>query len=152
MNIFDEAKTIDDDEKPVIKRTIKGRFTDEDIDQFLMEHTKHTEPKPPKPKKKSKKAAPKPKDDDDEATYVRGVTLTVCLRTCQDCRHNDHSGAFTPGGAKQICGHHDAYRWATRDKQVNRKDKDDKYHWRHRVIKDPKKIPAWCPLKNGMCY
>lgn len=145
MNIFETAKTIGDD-KPIIKRTIKGRFSDDDIDHFLMESTKHNEPKP-----KKSKAPKKPKDDNEE-TYVRELCVSVCLRICQECRHNDHSGAFTPGGAKQICGHHDAYRWATRDKRVNRKDKDDKYHWRHRVINDPKKIPGWCPLKNGAGY
>ena len=151
MNIFDTAKTIGDD-KPVIKRTIKGRFSDDDLDHFLMESTKHKEPTEPKPKKSKAPKKPKNEKNEDEETYVRELCVTVCLRNCFDCSHVDHSGAFTPGGAKTICGHPDAYRWATKDKQVNRKDKDDKYHWRHRVIKDHKKIPGWCPLKNGMCY
>jgi hypothetical protein len=143
-NIFETARTIGDD-KPVIKRTIKGKFSDDDLDHFLMESTKHNKPKPKTPKK--------PKDNNKE-TYVRELCVSVCLRTCQDCRHNDHSGAFTPGGAKQICGHSDAYRWAVSSSafQVDRKDKDDKYHWKHRVINDPKKIPEWCPLKHGAGY
>ena len=30
--------------------------------------------------------------------------------TCSTCPHLDHSGAFTPGGAKDICGHPSAGR------------------------------------------
>lgn len=141
-NLFKDAKVIGD-EKPVIQRTVKGRFDDYDLNEFLMDSTKHEEPAEKKPRKTSK---PKP-----QAEPV-SMSLTVVLNGCKDCRHRDHSGAFTPGGARPICGHYDAVRFATYKKLVNKKDKDDKYHWRHRVLKDLNKIPEWCPLKHGMCY
>lgn len=36
------------------------------------------------------------------------MTVQVTINTCKDCRHLDHSGAFTPGGALPVCGHNDA--------------------------------------------
>ena len=93
---------------------------------------------------------------------VTMVTVTVHIDNCTRCRHIDHSGAFTPGGAKQICGHTNITRVIKEVKPHLRQDdpNDPKtdhgkqyYHWRHRVIKDPEhKIPHWCPLKRGYRY
>lgn len=124
--------------------SLRDKLDDEEIQHLLEDSTKHKS-------LQSKKIKKIPKNQDEE-TCIRELQVTVCLRNCTDCAHSDHSGAYTPGGAKQICGHSDAVKWATRDKQVNKKDKDDKYHWRHRVIRDYNKIPEWCPLKHGAGY
>ena len=77
------------------------------------------------------------------------TSTTKILKIIGNCEQRQD---ITSGGAKMICGHPDAVKWATKNKQVNKKDKDDRYHWRHWVIKDHKKIPGWCPLKNGSGY
>lgn len=98
------------------------------------------------------------------------LTLTVIVRGCEDCRHRDHSGSFTPGGAKAICGHGDIsdtvleLKPNLRDDDANalsnNKNADnhiDKqcYYWKNRVVEKYIKkgtIPYFCPLKNGSCY
>lgn len=83
------------------------------------------------------------------------VTVTVVLHSCSDCRHLTHSGAFTKGGTKSICGHPDAC-------EIRGEGKKDKYDWKHRAIrnkirkggpyKNKPMIPQWCPLKDGYAY
>jgi hypothetical protein len=79
------------------------------------------------------------------------MQVTVNIDKCVQCRHLDHSGAFTPGGAQWICGHSDS---VPSRKSVG----DDNYHWKHRVLNPgdpthmPDKIPNWCPLKRGAKY
>ena len=34
--------------------------------------------------------------------------LTVEIKCCRACKNVDHSGGFTKGGARPICGHDDA--------------------------------------------
>ena len=72
--------------------------------------------------------------------------ITIELLSCMDCRHKDHSGAFTPGGAKPVCDHDDAPCGPTSIKA------EDRYHWKYRVINKYPEIPSWCPLKNGSKY
>ena len=70
------------------------------------------------------------------------VVLTVTLNTCKDCLHLDHSGAFTPGGAKQICG-------AAGKRNAPAGDPEP-WHWKHRVIEDLSTTPPpWCPLRQN---
>lgn len=79
------------------------------------------------------------------------MKITVTINTCSDCRHRDHSGAFTPGGAKPVCSHPNAVECATKNKEKP----VDRFHWKHRVIREKNgrlKIPSWCPLKNGSSY
>lgn len=87
-----------------------------------------------------------------------GVTLTVSLDNCNQCHHNDHSGSFTAGGARQICGHSDACK-ARRSKEeflneypmYGKRDLSSwKYHWYNRITDG--EIPDWCPLKHGSGY
>ena len=86
------------------------------------------------------------------------MQITVIIDKCRQCRHIDHSGAFTPGGAKPVCGHDKAVELATAQKtfkKVPAGKADDKYHWRHRVIKHPdndERMPHWCPLRHGHKY
>jgi hypothetical protein len=98
------------------------------------------------------------------------LTITVTVRGCEDCRHRDHSGSFTPGGAKQICGHDDIsenilkHKPETRYDDPNALSKDKKfknhidnqcYYWGNRIVDEyieSGKIPFFCPLKNGSSY
>jgi hypothetical protein len=88
------------------------------------------------------------------------MQITVDIKHCDDCRHRDHSGAFTKGGAKPICSHSYAVEYATRNKTfpkfpVKGSGGDEKYHWRHRVLRMKQSrliIPDWCPLKHGEAY
>lgn len=60
----------------------------------------------------------------------------ITFHSCHNCPHVDHSGAFTVGGAKTICGH-------------NETCKKRGYEWYKRTIKSMKgKFPSWCPLPN----
>lgn len=36
------------------------------------------------------------------------MEITIRINTCNDCRHFQHSGAFTVGGMRPVCGHRGA--------------------------------------------
>ena len=56
------------------------------------------------------------------------------IENCPSCPYRDHTGAFTPGGAKPVCGH---------QKTIDAKG----YSCFDRVIPEPSTAtPAWCPL------
>jgi len=91
--------------------------------------------------------------------------LTVEIKCCRACKNVDHSGSFTKGGARVICGHSDA----CKDRRNHEEFKNEypeyyakgdhkdswKYHWFNRIIENPEKesgIPNWCPLKSGSAY
>lgn len=80
----------------------------------------------------SKHLAPAPADDDAES-----VALTI--PTCGDCPFVDHSGAFTPGGAKAICGHRNAVETFAGDHGAD---------WTYRQVDRDTAPPAQCPLRN----
>ena len=65
------------------------------------------------------------------------MEITVIINKCSDCYHKDHSGAFTPGGAKSECGHPSIFR-------------DTREYFKQ--LPDNLKIPDWCPLKHGAAY
>jgi hypothetical protein len=75
------------------------------------------------------------------------MVVAVNIRDCLDCRHRDHSGAFTEGGGVPVCGHPDS---------CDKKRADiigvDQYHWRARVLNEDMSIPNWCPLLHGSKY
>ena len=75
------------------------------------------------------------------------LTVAVQLKCCSDCHHVGHSGAFTPGGAKDVCDHADAVVRCPNGKAKG----DDRYHWKYRVGRRSR-IPSWCPLKYGSPY
>jgi hypothetical protein len=75
------------------------------------------------------------------------MQVVVNIKDCSDCCHLGHSGAFTPGGAKSVCGHDYAV-----DHCPNKNAKGkDRWHWKYRVL-NPEKTPDWCPLKHGRDY
>ena len=93
------------------------------------------------------------------------MEITVSLTNCSGCRHRDHSGAFTPGGAKAICGGPNVSDWVLKYKPETRNDNPNNpltdinqqcYYWKHRIVEDHlegrESFPEWCPLKNGECY
>ena len=36
------------------------------------------------------------------------MEITIKINTCKDCRHLDHSGGYTIGGSRPVCGHRGA--------------------------------------------
>jgi hypothetical protein len=84
------------------------------------------------------------------------MKITVVINTCKDCRHRTHSGSFTPGGAKPVCGHDRAI--PSRRSMGDRPGYEfgmkasDRHHWKLRVLNSDLSIPNWCPIKNGNCY
>jgi hypothetical protein len=79
------------------------------------------------------------------------LRIVIDIKNCSDCRHKDHSGVFTKGGARDICGHPNSVECAIANKSSVKRG-DDKYHWRHRVINKYPKTPGWCPLIQGYNY
>lgn len=73
-----------------------------------------------------------------------GITITVKLDSCIECRYIGHSGGFTPGGAKPQC-HYDKHRELEYEEIVCSKCKIA-----HKTNKIP--IPDWCPLRCGNHY
>lgn len=73
------------------------------------------------------------------------MDIIVKIDGYKDCRHRDHSGAFTQGGAKPICGHPQATEHFTTP------EAPDRYHWKYRVV-NIDVIPACCPLRAGANY
>jgi len=82
------------------------------------------------------------------------MQIVVNITSCNGCRHRDHSGAYTPGGAKPICGHNCSVDFAPGARTAKKSgNKDDRWNWQHRVLKNPDyQIPEWCPLKHGREY
>jgi len=81
------------------------------------------------------------------------MEIKIQINKCSDCKHSDHTGAFTEGGAKPCCEH-----------PVTVKEKG--YDCFKRIIPYTMKywelykrkfavaceIPIWCPLKRGYKY
>ena len=75
------------------------------------------------------------------------MKITIEINTCADCKHSDHSGAFTKGGRQYLCQHrsnlvHDAFCGAEYTRLLNPEE----------PTKFPEEIPAWCCLKWGHKY
>ena len=81
------------------------------------------------------------------------MEIKIQINTCNDCKHSDHTGAFTKGGAKPCCDH----RITINEKGSNCFKRIIPYksvYWDlyHKEFHEPKKIPDWCPLKRGYKY
>jgi hypothetical protein len=86
------------------------------------------------------------KGDPARAAYEEHDAV-LRIKNCGKCPYVDHSGAFTPGGAKDICGHPEAVETFT--SSVDRDDPNqDKWHWRHRAVDRELPPPAECPLRQ----
>lgn len=68
--------------------------------------------------------------------------VALAIKTCGKCPFVDHSGAFTPGGAKATCGHRDAP-----DTFAATVEGDERYHWQHRQVDRSAAPPSQCPLR-----
>lgn len=77
------------------------------------------------------------------------MSANIKIDKCKNCPYLDHSGMFTKGGAKPVCDGPGCVDSFTRSKTF--RNKDDKFHWRHRVV-DPEKTPPKnkCPLLNAV--
>lgn len=83
------------------------------------------------------------------------MIVKVHIQNCSDCRHKDHSGAFTLGGSIDICRHPNSPKngYVRGVRNFNDITKENV-----RKIFGPKEInlrgeiPEWCPLKLGCSY
>lgn len=73
----------------------------------------------------------------------------VPVMTCHNCPHADHSGAFTPGGAKYLCRNRETEGkdWPDKDARIRNKLADD-YPYFARIRPADGIIPDWCPLPD----
>lgn len=83
------------------------------------------------------------------------MNISVRINSCLDCRHRDHSGAFTPGGAIPICQHPHHPKNAEVPgvcdfNDVKTKEIAQKIFAPRTLEKGV--IPSWCPLKMGLPY
>jgi len=64
------------------------------------------------------------------------------IKDCLECPFRDSSGAFTPGGARPICGHENA--------GVSNKVSSigNGRHWKYRILETYPEIPNWCKLRS----
>jgi hypothetical protein len=79
------------------------------------------------------------------------MMITIEVKTSRDCMHREHSGALTPGRAKDICGHPYAIPSIMGYDEKVAKAKDS-WDWNYRVLGKSLRIPAWCPMKNDYKY
>jgi len=74
------------------------------------------------------------------------------IKSCEQCHHYDHSGAFTPGGAQPVCGHDKTVSkrgtdWAKRVIPHTRTILTNPEGWERHGRVELKGIPRWCPLR-----
>jgi hypothetical protein len=94
------------------------------------------------------------------------MEVVIKIKTCNDCRHRDHTGGFTPGGAKPCCDHPFAVENMDkgngpfdrvipyRNESPDNRNVFHKHTFKavYKPIRTPKGIPKWCPIKNGKDY
>ena len=72
----------------------------------------------------------------------------ILIKSCDDCPHRSHTGAFTKGGAKPSCNHPATVELKGNDvfKRIipYKRESIDTVHF----LCVPKSIPDWCPLPN----
>jgi len=81
------------------------------------------------------------------------MEIKIQIDKCEGCKHLDHTGQFTKGGAKPCCNHdltckekgYDCFKRILPYKMV---------YWDvyNKEFAQVKKIPDWCPLKRGYKY
>lgn len=71
-----------------------------------------------------------------------GSSVFLQIPTCGRCPFVDHSGSFTPGGAKTICNHRDAVETFAANVEG-----EDRYHWKYRQVNHDAAPPEQCPLR-----
>jgi len=80
------------------------------------------------------------------------MQVIVNIEKCSDCRHCDHSGAFTPGGAKPMCGHPHQRRKLPYTEVPIPDNERRMYPLSQEYEFIVTEIPEWCPLKHGEKY
>ena len=85
------------------------------------------------------------------------MEIKIQIDKCQECKHLDHTGAFTKGGEKPCCNHNQTCREKGYDcfkRVIPYKNVfiDNNILCLSREYHIVKKIPDWCPLKRGYKY
>lgn len=81
------------------------------------------------------------------------MAVQLVINTCGECPYVDHSGAFTPGGAKDICQHKNAVASFAGHIGDDAPNPDnlaggDRYHWKHRIVDRGAEPPPQCPIRT----
>jgi len=116
MGLFDRIKT-----RRRLQRTAEEDIGAVALSAARLRDTIPVVEKPVKPKRRSRSSVDHPK--------------VIVINDCSVCPNRDHSGGFTPGGAKQICSH---------SHTINDQGPD----WNKRIIPNYPAIPFWCPLQS----
>jgi hypothetical protein len=77
-----------------------------------------------------------------------GIEITIKLENCRHCKHDGHTGGFTPGGSIEVCEHPKA----GKNKIWPNVHPAGKYGGREMTGQQVVDIPSWCPLKRGEAY
>ncbi len=81
------------------------------------------------------------------------MEIKIQINNCNDCKHHDHTGSFTKGGAKPCCNHNVTVKekgYSCFKRIIPYKNKhNDIYNTVYHIVKE---IPDWCPLKRGCEY
>ena len=97
------------------------------------------------------------------------MEITIQIETCDDCRHSNHTGAFTPGGSKPCCNHPDYVERKFKQKgdyscfdrviphtKITKDNRNvfnkQSFHRTSETYTEIKKIPDFCELKKGGTY
>ena len=86
------------------------------------------------------------------------MEIKLQINKCSECKHSDHTGAFTKGGAKPCCGHPITVKekgYSCFDRIIPYRTEPSKLFPNSRCFKNdriPNRIPSWCPLKRGSKY
>lgn len=80
------------------------------------------------------------------------MQVNIAINMCGECPYISHSGAFTPGGAKDVCAHKNAVssfgaKAADCQHEATHKAGGFCHHWEHRTVKQYAAPPAGCPLR-----
>lgn len=81
------------------------------------------------------------------------MEIKIKIKECSDCSHSNHTGAFTKGGAKPCCNHPCTVKQKGADcfKRIIPYKSIYNETWKG-DINIARRIPSWCPLKNGSNY
>ena len=75
------------------------------------------------------------------------MKILIEIKSCNDCQHGSHTGAFTKGGSKPWCDHPEAIKKKGHLGLIPYKNIPDP-EGIHKYIRVPKSIPKWCPLRK----
>ena len=78
------------------------------------------------------------------------MIIQIEIKNCRECKHCEHTGGFTKGGAKPGCNHPETVK--SKGSDCFKRVIPNRISAGFKTIREPKSIPNWCPMKNGFKY